>query len=209
MADRSRRAPLEVAALVGCGAVVLSFALHWVDESKARLAVFVSSAAALPFALTVSIRTIAWVWRGPVIVRFPLEAAALFSGSDAERVRSAAQLRGTMGGAGHLRRSRLVIPAAAWTATSAALASTLLGSSKGVTAAWAVIAVAAAIVASAFPATPFWYREARGGGVLVHPSAAWSALHPLPQRSKHAGRAVLTREPSEQAPAYDARNAAP
>ncbi len=209
MADTSRRVPLEVAALAGCGAVVLASTLYWVDESKARVPVLVSSAAALPFALIVSIRTIAWVWRGPVIVRFPLEEAALVSGSDADRVRNAAQLRGTMGGAGHLRRSRLVIRAAAWTSISAALASTMLDASKGITAAWAVAAVVAAIVARAFPATPFWYREARGGGVLVHPSAAWSALHPLPQRSKPAGKAVLTREPSEQAPAYDARNAAP
>ncbi len=123
-----------------------------------------------PVALAATFRTIVSVWLGPRIVTFSREDAELCGLPDAEALRAAAQLRGTMGGAGHLHRARLVFPAVAW---AAALVMGMQGIDASVVAGagpWPlVVAAMAALAAWLFPSRPYWYREVTGGGVIVSP----------------------------------------
>ncbi len=123
-----------------------------------------------PVALVATLRTIAAAWLGPPVVAFLHEEAALCRPAEAVAVRAAAQLRGTMGGAGHLNRARLVFPAAAWAAALASAVEAIGVPGLDVAGPWPfVIAAIAPVVAWMFPSRPYWYREMTGGGVLVSP----------------------------------------
>ncbi len=183
----------RVAAIAAAGAFVLAASIGEGEASAATSRAIAVALLAFPGALLV--RTIAAIWRGPPLAPFPLEAAALCSDWDAEKVRQAAQLRGTMGGAGHVHPARLAIPAAAWAAALGAVASALLGSSLALEAAWALAAVGSAIAAAIHPARAFWYREVAGGAILVHPPEAVSILSRAPVRRR--ARSTVAVRPGE------------
>jgi hypothetical protein len=102
-------------------------------------------------------------------VPLPSEDVAVCGPAEAELVRAAAQLRGTLGGAGHLHRVRLALPAAAWCAAAAAA---LAGPEVLDVAPWTTLAGVLVTAALLFPAKAFFYREATGGRVVVHPASA-------------------------------------
>jgi hypothetical protein len=75
-----------------------------------------------------------------------------------------------MGGAGHLHPWRLVFSAVAWGAASAQALALLLPERSSAILAPIVLVLLAAALAALYPATPFFYREAAGGCVVVFPS---------------------------------------
>lgn len=140
-------------------------------------AVVAVAVVALATAVAVACRTVAHAWRGPVVVDFRREEAVMCGPAEAEVVRAAALLRGTMGGAGYVCRARVAFPAIA-SAVAAFIAGSALGDpTLGSVPAWpfAVLALSAG-AAAAFPARPFYYREGNGGFLLVHPEEAWIRL---------------------------------
>jgi hypothetical protein len=129
-------------------------------------------AVAGPIALLALVRTVCAVWRGPRVIAFERGDAVLCGPPEAEAIRDAAQLRGTMGGAGHVYAGRLVFPVVAW---SGALLEGLENLSPAFHFAgpWPfVVAIFAAIAGWVFPSRPYWYREVTGGGVVVSPPEA-------------------------------------
>jgi hypothetical protein len=136
-------------------------------------ALAVLAAAALVVSAVASLRTIASAWRGPVIVSFRRREAVLCDPLDADAVRAGAQLRGTMGGAGHVHRARLAFPALAWAAAAFLAGTVALDPSLATVPTWAAGAtVCAALAAALLPARSFFYREVIGGCVIVHPPEA-------------------------------------
>jgi len=123
-----------------------------------------------PVALVATLRTIAAAWLGPPVVAFSREEAALCRPAEAIAIRAAAQLCGTMGGAGHLHRSRLVFPAAAWVAALATAVEAVGAPGLDAAGPWPLVVAAVSPVAAwMFPSRPYWYCEVTGGGVLVSP----------------------------------------
>ena len=123
-----------------------------------------------PVALVATLRAIAAAWLGPPVVAFSREEAALCRPAEAIAIRAAAQLRGTMGGAGHLYRRRLLFPAAAWAAALACAVEAIGAPGLDIARPWPfVIAAVAPLVTWMFPARPYWYREVTGGGIVVSP----------------------------------------
>jgi hypothetical protein len=120
-------------------------------------------------ALYCALRTASSVWRGPPIVSLPKDDVVPCDPPEAELIRAAAQLRGTMGGAGHVHPRRLALPALAWLA---AAASALAWADPLDAAPWVALVGAAATAAYLFPATAFLYREATGGRLVLHPPSA-------------------------------------
>ncbi len=110
------------------------------------------------------------------MVRF--EGDALRCGpADAAAVRAGAQLQGTMGGAGHLHRTRLGFPIVAWTAVLAAGAQAVAPTSFDRAGPWLLVVASVALFGGwMFPARPYWYREMTGGGVAVMPPDAVGVL---------------------------------
>lgn len=144
---------------------------------------------AAPIALTGGIQAIAAIWRGPVIVPFSRLDAVPCTAGEASFVRASAQLRGTMGGAGHLYRHRLVLPALAWLGAASVGAGGLSERLEHLVCPWVlVLALASAFLALLFPARPFFYRETSDGGALASPP---SAAYRLKRRSEIA--AALAR----------------
>jgi len=158
-------------ACTGIGALRLASALG-VAVSPQGLAAAAAATAGL--ALLVAGRTASWAWRGPVLVSFPRDGSAVCDPAEAEVVRSAAQLRGTMGGAGYVHRARLAFPSLAW--ASAAAVSVLAGPLPAAGLAWALLLAVSGGAVLLFPAKPFHYREATGGRVVVYPAAARADL---------------------------------
>lgn len=127
---------------------------------------------ALPLSIAAALIAAVDALRGPPIVAFAPETGALFAPGDARLIRRAAQHRGALGGAGHVRRAPLIFQAIGWSAAALAAAGALAcaGRDGGCgLAALAVVPVAAALLV---PATPFFYREARGGTVIAYPPDA-------------------------------------
>jgi hypothetical protein len=148
-----------------------------------------AAALAVPTVLVAAARALLAVRRGPRLVEFDWDDAVRCAPEDADVVRSAAQLRGTMGGAGHLHPRRLVVAAAAWAAAAAPGLAAFAG--PGELLGWAVLApLLAAAAAFMFPARPFYYREAKNGALVTSPPAA--AGHLLARRG-------LARHPEDTA----------
>lgn len=160
------RAGLLASAACGVGGVVSALALAGVDVPGG-----VSAALAIvcaPVSLAVALRELLAIRRGPPLWSFPLRHAVVCRPEEASRVRAAAQIRGGLGGAGHLRPLRLILPAFAWIAAGALVAFTAGGSREA--AALALAGLAASLAATLLlPARPFWYRERSDGAVLVFP----------------------------------------
>ncbi len=178
---------LTTAAVTAFAAFVLLYAVASSGAPHVVAAMHASAAVALPLAVFVAGRTVVSAWRGPVLVQFPRTAAVVCFRNEAERVRTAAQLRGSLGGAGHVHRGRLAFPAAAWVTAAVLAGSALEDSGAAATYASGVLALALAATV-ALPARPFWYREARDGAVLVHPRAVCSRLAVRQEASEMAWR---------------------
>jgi hypothetical protein len=124
-------------------------------------------------ALAAAVRTAAWGWRGPPIVALPKDEVAVCDPTDADAIRARAQLRGTMGGAGHVHPGRLALPALAW----ASVAASAISWQEPIRAApWIALLGACMAAAFLFPAKAFMYREATGGRVVLHPPSAREEL---------------------------------
>ncbi len=172
MAGTSKLTAVAVAALGAFGSL---FALSAAGSPIAPRVMSGSAAVALLLALAAAGRTLSLAWRGPVLVQFARDAAMECNPVESAEVRAAAQLRGTLGGAGHVHPRRLAFPAAAWIA-AAAFAGCALGCPVRAPGWPASLLVLALLAFAAFPAVPFWYREAHGGVVLLYPRAAFAAV---------------------------------
>ncbi len=148
-------------------------AVREVGDVLPSATVGVASAVTAGLAIAAAVRTATSAWRGPRVEPLPEDDLAVCSPDEAESVRGAAQLRGTLGGAGHVHRRRLALPALGWTfAAGAALA----GPDAYDLVPW-VTALGVCVAASlALPAKAFLYREATGGRVVVSPAAAREEL---------------------------------
>lgn len=144
-------------------------------DAPAAVALVVASVSAV-VAATVAVRNVVFVWRGPVIRSFPRREAMLCDAREAQTIRAAAQLRGTMGGAGYLHPGRLVLSAAGWGAISVQSLALVSPQRTPATFLPLAVAVVAAGLVALFPASPFFYREAGGGCVLAFPPDACRRL---------------------------------
>lgn len=133
----------------------------------------VSIAAALAVAVSIGLagRSLARIWRGPPLIGFPKEGATPCDPVEAEAIRAAAQVRGTLGGAGHVNRTRLLFPALAWAAAAAFAAGFVAPGAEARLWPLAVL-VPFAVLSVYLRPSPFHYREAMEGWLVVHPGAA-------------------------------------
>lgn len=129
-------------------------------------------AIAAPVALFAFVGTVLSIWRGPPVVEFAPEDGVRCGEQESEPVRAYAQLRGTIGGAGHVHPARLAFPAISWAAAIVAGVYGISPALAEVSPTPVVLAVAAAVGAWVFPSRPYWYREVMGGGALVTPPEA-------------------------------------
>ncbi|HEX9049106.1 MAG TPA: hypothetical protein VF841_01080 [Anaeromyxobacter sp.] len=176
MAVPSGMTRFTAGALAACGAFAAVEVLRAAGVAvHGRAFVLLGSTAAV-VAATAAARNVAHVWRGPLIVDFQRGDGLLCDARESVAVRAAAQLRGTMGGAGYLHPCRLAFSASAW-AAAAVQAVVLVSPDRG---SWEYLPAAVGLVAVAFagrfPATPFYYRETAGDCVVVFPAEAASRL---------------------------------
>lgn len=154
-------------------ALVFIGLVHAAGGTAPRMAEVGLAVTAGPIALAGGLLAVAAIWRGPVIVEFSREDAHAISAPEAAYVRAASQLRGMIGGAGHLYPNRLLLPAASWGAAAFIAAGVLwpgLGGSAGV---WPVaLALVTALLTIVFPARAYFYRDTTGGGALLSPPSA-------------------------------------
>lgn len=167
-----RSSKLSALALAATGLSLIlvgaDFAGYPIPENVTRDLALVSA----PLAAVLAIRTAAAYWRGPTLLHFPVEYALLCHGGEAEAIRGSANIRGALGGAGHLHRGRLVFPVVAWLAAAVVLAHVALGAAdrqefRRALTIWAFALVARAVL----PPRPFWYRERRDGSIVVYPAS--------------------------------------
>lgn len=158
----------HIVTAMGIGAVALQLAGRPVSASLTRGIAL----AALPIAIAMAIRTASAIWRGPALMHFPVEYAVLCRASDAADVRAAASLRGPLGGAGHVHRARLVVPAAAWLLAAVVLGFVAAGAAERPECRQALLWMGVAVAVRAlFPPRAFWYREHRDGSVVLYPAS--------------------------------------
>lgn len=180
-------------------ALVLVGLVHVAGAEPPRGLELACALLAAPVAVAGALLALAAVWRGPTVVSFSREDAVPCAGAEAAFVRGAAQLRGTMGGAGHLHRRRLVLAAAAWLAAGVVGLDGIAPRLEAAVGPWAtLVALAAAFAALLFPPGPFFYRETTGGGVLVAPA---SAAYRLKRRAERAAAIARGEEVEATTPA--------
>ena len=136
----------------------------------------VLGSAAAVLAATVAVRRIAFVRRGPIIVDFRREDGLLCDARESAVIRSAAQLRGTMGGAGHLFPHRLVLSSVAWAYVAVQAVLLVLPEHGAATFVPLAGVIVVGAVAARFPAIPFYYRETVGQCVVAFPVDACMRL---------------------------------
>lgn len=150
-----------------------------------RLAALAAAYVAAPVALAAAVQYAAAFWRGPNIVAFGLSDAVSCTPAEAAFIRSRAQLRGMMGGAGFLYPRRLALPVVAWLAAAVVGASVLSDRVDAVAGPWPVVlSTATALAAIVLPSRPFFYRDTTGGGAVLSPP---SAAYRLKKRAELAG----------------------
>ena len=133
--------------------------------------------AAGSIALVAFAATIVSAWRGPPLVAFSAEEARMCDGEDAEPVRAYAQVRGLIGGAGHVHPPRLALPAIAWVAALVTGLKPFLSPALEIAGPFPfALASLSAVATWLFPSRPYWYREVTGGGALVFPPEVIAAL---------------------------------
>lgn len=186
LGDRSRLTVLAGAAWLLFAAATVAHRSSVPVPSSAVTAVAV---AALGLAIVAAARSTAAVWRGPALRTFPHDEAVVCAPREAVAVRAAAQLRGSLGGAGHVHRGRLGLATVAWLAAAACAAAVLVDAAHELAPLGAGATVVLGAVARLLPARPFYYREAMGGWIVVHPRhAAERLVTPVPLPEGEAGR---------------------
>ena len=179
-----------VAAIFAWIALVAVGGLRALGAEVSLAVAAISAALAGPIAITASIQAVASIWRGPDIESFSRGECVLSGPGEADAVRAGAQLRGTMGGAGHLYRRRLALPAIAWLAAAVAGVEGIVPAALELLGGWpAATALIAAFAAFLLPSRPFYYREVTGGGVLVSPAPAAIRLAARARRAALSGGA--------------------
>jgi hypothetical protein len=170
------RGTLTVATLAAAATLVALLGAHALGAAVPGRAVLGCAGVVVPLAAAAAVQRAVHLWRGPPVVSFSNADAVRCGGADAEAVRVAARLRGTLGGAGHLFPGRVALHAVACLAAAALGAYVLVGGEDTV-GGWlpAVFAAGGAGVVL-LPARPFYYREAMNGEVLVTPAIAPSLL---------------------------------
>jgi hypothetical protein len=138
------------------------------EAPRPVVAVLGSFAAVL--AASVAVRHLSFIRRGPVIADYHRGEGLLCDARESAAIRAAAQLRGTLGGAGHLYPRRLVISAAAWAA--AALQAVLLVLPEHDAGRFLPVVLLGVTTAAfaRFPAIAFYYRETAGDCVVAYPA---------------------------------------
>ena len=109
---------LTVGAVLACAAfaVTVGAAFAGMDPATATRLSSISGATAALLSATCAVRSVASIWRGPRILSFGRDDAVLCPPDAAHATRNAAQIRGTMGGAGWVYRWRRLLPAIGWAA---------------------------------------------------------------------------------------------
>ncbi len=182
---------LTVAATATSGALLTLLAARRLGAPVPTPAIVICAAVAAPIALAAGVQRLVYLWRGPSVVSFSRIEAVRCGGAEAEAIRAAAQLRGTLGGAGHVHRSRLALHALAYFATASLGAVALASSGSDAVGAWPLAVVAGAGVGAVLlPARPFYYREATNGDVVVSPPLARSLLAWSPSSLPATGEAA-------------------
>ena len=177
MGHAARRVTWAAAVTSGAFLALLGASCLGVFVSKAAL--LTCAGVAAPIALAAGVQRLVCLWRGPPIVSFSRTEAVRCSAADAEAIRAAAQLRGTLGGAGHLHRKRLALHALASLAAASLPSIALFSPESEAGGTWSFAVVAGmGLLAMLLPARPFYYREATNGDVLVSPPFARALLVP-------------------------------
>lgn len=186
------------ASLSWLGLVVIGL-VHAAGADVPRSVELAAALVAAPIAAAGAILAIAAVWRGPTIVSFSRDDAVPCTAGEAAFVRASSQLRGLIGGAGHLYPRRLVLPALAWLAAAVVGLCGLVPRLELAVGPWAVVlAFAAAFLAILFPARPYFYRDTTGGGAVVAPA---SAAYRLKARSELAAARARGEDLRAETPA--------
>jgi hypothetical protein len=178
-----------VAASLSWLALVFVGLVHAAGGDPPRSVEIVGALVGAPIAIAGGVQALAAIWRGPTIVPFSRADAVPCSASEAAFVRARAQLRGLIGGAGHLHPPRLVLPALAWLAGGAIGVCALSPPLEAALGAWPVaISVVAALAAILFPSRAYFYRDTTGGGAILSPP---SSAFRLKRRALAAGALPL------------------
>jgi hypothetical protein len=184
--DRSTLTVLAVAAWLTFAALA---AAHRTSAPMPGSTLSAAAAVALGLALVAAARSALAVWRGPPLRTFPHDEAVVCAPGEAVAVRAAAQLRGSLGGAGHVHRGRLGLATIAWLSAAACALAVLVDAGHALAPLGAGATVVLGAVARLLPARPFYYREAMGGWIVVHPRhAAERLVTPVPLPEAEAGR---------------------
>jgi hypothetical protein len=157
---------------------------------------------ASPVALAAALQSAAAAWRGPTLVAFTLGESVPLSAAEAAFVRSVAQLRGLMGGGGHVHPRRQVFPAVAWAAAGLGGVAALVEGLGRTLGPWPVVlAAVAAFVALLFPSRAYFYRDTTGGGAILSPPSAGFRLK---RRAQLAGSLPAGAAPTPPPAAHPA-----
>jgi hypothetical protein len=174
---RLGRSTLLVGTLVISGSLLALLVARRVGAAVPPRAILVCAGVAVPLAVSAALQRLVHAWIGPPVESFSQLEAVRCPAAEAEAVRTAAQLRGTLGGAGHLCRGRLLVHATACAAAATLAGAVLVGEEADARSGWHLAAVAATGVgALLLPARPFFYREAMNGELLVTPPFALGQL---------------------------------
>jgi hypothetical protein len=165
--------------LAAAGAWLLLCCLLLAREAALSVAPATISIAALVsllLALVAAARNAAYAWRGPRIPAFPKDEALVCRPREAAIVRAAAQLRGTLGGAGWIHRARLALSTGAWIAVGISVSAILVDAERASLPQWGFAVLVFGAASACFPPKAFFYREATNGCLLVHPRDTFAHL---------------------------------
>jgi hypothetical protein len=167
---------LSLSTVATTGTLVALLGARTLGGTVPAWAAVACAAAVAPIAAAAALQRGLHLWRGPPVVSFPSAEAVRCGGAEAEAIRVAARLRGTLGGAGHIYPGRVALHAVA-SAAAAAFGAFVLAAGVAAVPAWLVAVFAAGVGGVVLlPARPFYYREAMNGELLVTPANAPSLL---------------------------------
>jgi hypothetical protein len=202
---------LTVATLATAGVLAALLAARAAGGAVPARLILVCAGALVPVAAVAALQSAVHLWRGPPVVSFGNAEAVRCGGAQAEAIRRAARLRGTLGGAGHVYPGRLAVHALAG-AAAAALGGYVVQAGPDAVAGWLLmLLVAGGAWTVLLPARAFYYREARNGDLLVTPAnvpslIAWSRSSAAASEGVEATR---TPEPSPMADCSGGRGNSP
>jgi hypothetical protein len=165
--------------LAAAGAWLVLWCLVLAREAKGSVTpatISIAAVVALLLSLVAAARNAAYAWRGPRIPAFPKDEALVCRPREAASVRSAAQLRGTLGGAGWVHRARLALSTGAWIVVGLSVSAVLVEAERAPVPQWGLAVLVLGAASACFPPKAFFYREATNGCLLVHPRDTFARL---------------------------------